>query len=45
MDLGDFFGDLFGEEYWKGSNSTGSGSYNYFSKEDEDGKPFSSIVI
>jgi len=43
MDLGDFFGDLFGDNYWKGSDSTGSGSYKYSDMTEEDGKAWSSV--
>ena len=37
MDLGDFFGDMFNDDYWN-SDSTGSGSYQYYQSTDEDGK-------
>jgi protein-arginine kinase activator protein McsA len=38
MDLGDFFSDMFNDDYWKGSDSTGSSNYQYYEATDDQGK-------
>ena len=38
MDLGDFFSDMFNDDYWKGSDSTSGSNYQYYQSTDSEGK-------
>jgi hypothetical protein len=38
MDLGDFFKDMFNDDYWKRSDSTSGSNYRYYEATDDEGK-------